>query len=185
MKKEIITLTGDLSSGKTTVSNILIDKLNYQVYRNGEYFRKLAKEHNMDVTSFNKYVESNPNIDKQIELNAKNYAIDHDKLIVDARLGWYSIPESFKVYLTIDIDVASKRAYNDEKRKSTEYFSSEKDHKNDLIKRRLLERDRYLNLYSVDIMDMANYDIVIDTTNKTPEEVSNIIIKEYNDWLKK
>ena len=56
-KKHIITLAGDLASGKGTVSNILAEKLNYKIYRNGEYFRKLAKEHNMDVTSFNKYVE--------------------------------------------------------------------------------------------------------------------------------
>ena len=55
-KKHIISIAGDLASGKGTVSAILAKKLGYTIYKNGEYFRKLAKDHNMDVTEFNKYV---------------------------------------------------------------------------------------------------------------------------------
>ena len=47
-KKHIISLAGDLASGKGAVSKELADRLNYEIYRNGEYFRKLAKEHNME-----------------------------------------------------------------------------------------------------------------------------------------
>jgi len=53
VKKEIISLTGELSSGKGTVSKILMRDLNYGVYRNGDYFRKLAQEKGMSVTEFN------------------------------------------------------------------------------------------------------------------------------------
>ena len=31
--------------------------------------------------------------------------------------GWYAVPESFKVYLKVDIEVAVERAFNDEARK--------------------------------------------------------------------
>ena len=73
-KKHIISLSGDLASGKGTVSNILTADLNYGIYRNGEYFRKLAKEMGMDVTSFNVYVKEHPEIDRQIENSAAEYA---------------------------------------------------------------------------------------------------------------
>ena len=63
-KKHVISIAGDLASGKGTVSTILAERLNYGVYRNGEYFRKLAKEMNMDITTFNKYAK---NIKKLIE----------------------------------------------------------------------------------------------------------------------
>ena len=66
-KKHIISLTGDLASGKGETSKILTEKLGYGIYRNGQYFRKLAKEMNMSVTEFNIYVEGHPEIDKQIE----------------------------------------------------------------------------------------------------------------------
>ena len=56
MKKHIISITGDLASGKGTVSSLLISRLNYSVYRNGEAFRNMAKEHGMDVIEFNEYV---------------------------------------------------------------------------------------------------------------------------------
>lgn len=183
MKKEIISIAGELASGKGAVSNVLIEKLKYGIYRNGEYFRKLAKEHNMDVTSFNKYVENHPEIDRQIEKSASEYAKEHDKFIIDARLGWYAVPESFKVYLTVDIDEAAKRAFNDEKRKETEKFDTIEEQKQDLIKRYELENERYFSLYNVRKEDLSNYDLVIDTTKITPEEVANKIIEEYEKWL--
>ena len=124
MKKNIISLAGDLASGKGTVSKILMQKLNYGVYRNGEYFRSLAKKMNMTVTEFNKYVVEHPEIDQQIEKSAAEYAKDHNNFIIDARLGWYAVPESFKVYLTVDINEAAKRAFYDKNRKDTENLAT-------------------------------------------------------------
>ena len=56
-KKHIISLAGDLASGKGETSKILTEKLGYGIYRNGQYFRELAKKMNMSVTEFNIYVE--------------------------------------------------------------------------------------------------------------------------------
>ena len=39
MKKNIISVSGELASGKSTIIKILMESLNYTVYRNGEYFR--------------------------------------------------------------------------------------------------------------------------------------------------
>ena len=183
MKKEIISIAGELASGKGAVSSVLTEKLNYGIYRNGEYFRKLAKEHNMDVTSFNKYVEKHPEIDLQIEKSASEYAETHDKFVIDARLGWYAVPESFKVYLTVDINEAARRAFNDENRKETESFNTIEEQKEDMIKRYKLENERYYNLYNVRKEDKSNYDLVLDTTNNTPEEIADIIIEKYKEWL--
>lgn len=182
-KKNIISLSGDPASGKGTVSNILIEKLGYGIYRNGEYFRKLAKENNMTLSEFGEYVKLHPEIDIEIENSAKEYAKTHDNFIIDARLGWYSVPESFKVYLKVDIDESAKRAFYDGARKDVENYQSLEEYKNSLIERKTLENERYLSLYGINRDDMSNYDLVIDTTKKTPEEVSDIIINEYKNWL--
>ncbi len=184
--KNIITLTGDLASGKSTISKILAEKLGYEIYRNGAYFRELAKEHNMDVTEFNKYVEEHPEekIDEQIEFSAQKYAMEHDNLIIDARLGYFSVPESFKLYLKVDIDEAAKRAFNDLERKDSENHSSIEEQKQDMIKRRESEKERYLKTYNIDVTDLSNFDLVLDTTNMTIDEEINIILKEYNKWQK-
>ena len=182
-KKHIISLSGDLASGKGTVSNILTADLNYGIYRNGEYFRKLAKEMGMDVTSFNVYVKEHPEIDRQIENSAAEYAKQNDNFVIDARLGWYAVPESFKVYLKVDLDVSAQRAFYDEKRKSTEKFNTVEEQKQDIIRRYNYENERYRNLYQIRKNDMSNYDLVVDTTDKTPEEVAKIIEEEYSKWL--
>ena len=182
-KKHIISLAGDLASGKGETSKILTEKLGYGIYRNGQYFRELAKNMNMSVTEFNIYVENHPEIDRQIENSAAEYAKTHDNFIIDARLGWYAVPESFKVYLKVDIDVAAKRAFFDKDRKDTENFASIEEQKQDMIKRYNLENERYYNLYHVRKEDLSNYDLVVDTTNISPTEVAEKIIEEYKKWL--
>lgn len=183
MKKNIISLAGDLASGKGTVSKLLMEEMKFGIYRNGEYARKLAKDMGLNITSFNEYLAKHPEIDLQIEKSASEYAQNHDHFIIDARLGWYAVPESFKVYLKVDIDVAANRAFLDCNRKETEKFDTVQEQKQDMIRRYQLENERYWKLYQVRKDDMSNYDLVIDTTNMTPNEVSEKIKKEYLKWL--
>lgn len=184
-KKHIISLGGQLASGKGAVSEILQKELNFGIYKNGDYFRKLALEMGMDVTSFNIYVIEHPEIDRQIEYSAKEYAQNNDNFLIDARLGWYAVPESFKVFLKVDVDEAARRAFNDLKRKRTENFATVEEQKEDMIKRYKLENERYFRLYGVKKEDESNYDLIIDTTNITPQEVANKIKEEYFNWLNK
>ena len=48
-----------------------------------------------------------------------------------------------------------------------------------LTLRREREKKRYYDFYGVDITDMDNYDLVVDTTDKTPEEVAEAIAQAY------
>lgn len=182
-KKNIISLAGDLGSGKSTVAKLLMEELDFGIYRNGDYVRQLAKEKGLSITSFNEYLADHPEIDIQIEKSAAQYAQDHNNFIIDARLGWYAVPDSFKVYLTVDIDIAAKRAFDDAKRKETEDFDTVEEQKQDMIRRYNLENERYWNLYKVRKEDMSNYDLVIDTTYVTPENVANEIKVKYLEWL--
>ena len=183
MKKNIISISGDPASGKGAVSEILKEELNYVLYKNGEYFRKLAKEKNMTLEEFGEYVGNHPEIDQQIEESAKEYAKDHDNFIIDARLGFYVVPESFKIYLTVDLDEAAKRAFLDKNRKDVESYNSVEEYKKALKDRFESENERYLRLYNVKKDDLNNYDLVVDTTDKTPNEVVDIVIKNYESWL--
>ena len=183
MKRRIISLSGDLASGKGTVSKILVKELNYGLYKNGDYFRALGQKMGMDVTTFNKYVEEHPEIDRAIENSAAEYAKVHDEFIIDARLGFYAVPESFKVYLQVDLEEGARRAFYDENRKGSENLKTLEEQKQDMKKRFELENKRYWNLYGVRKEDLSNYDLVIDTTKITPEQVAKKIIDAYKRWL--
>lgn len=184
MNIHIISIAGDIASGKGTVTAFLQKELGYEVYKNGEYVRRLAKEMNMSIIEFQEYLNAHEEVDRQVEKSASIYAAEHDNLIIDARLGFYAVPYSFKVYLKVDLDEAAKRAYNDSLRKDTEIYSSIEKAKEDIKYRYEQENMRYLKTYNVKRDDMSNYDLVIDTTNKIPEEVANIILNEYKIWLR-
>ena len=125
-KKNIISLAGELASGKGAVSKLLCEVLNYTVYRNGEYVRKLAKEKGLDITSFNEYLKDHPEIDRQIEKSAAEYAKSHDYFIIDARLGWYAVPESFKVYLVVELPKGLFMMRHEKQLRNFQQFKSKK-----------------------------------------------------------
>ena len=98
--------------------------------------------------------------------------------------GWYAVPESFKVYLKVDINIAAKRVFNDETRRDSERkFETVEEQKQDIEKRYNLENARYFELYGVRKEDESNYDLVLDTSNLTPNEVADKIEEEYKKWL--
>lgn len=184
MNIHIITMAGDIASGKGTVTSLLKEELGYEIYKNGEYVRKLAKDMNMSIVEFQEYLNQHEEIDREVEKSASIYAKEHDNLIIDARLGFYAVPHSFKVYLKVDLREAARRAYNDSLRKDTETYNSIEDAMRDIKYRYDQENMRYLKTYNVKRDDMNNYDLVIDTTQKAPEEVANIILTQYREWLK-
>ncbi len=181
-RKDVISITGDLASGQSTVSKMLAEDLNYHLYRNGTYFRSLAIEKGMSVTEFGEYVENHPDIDKQIEKSATEYASTHQNIVIDAKMGWYAVPESFKVYLKVDLDIAAKRAFADPNRKRSEDLPTLQAQKEDMIRRTKNDLSRYFRLYHVHRDDMSNYDLVLDTSNLTPKEVLKKIKEEYEKW---
>jgi len=185
MKKHVITISGNIASGKSEVSKIIADKLSYEIYRASDEFRRLSREANMTLVDFNEHIEVNPDIDIYVDECTKKYVSNRDSLIVDARLGFFLIDNAFDVYLKADIDMAARRLYAVSKQRGKEEeYSSEIDARNGIISREKSEVARYKDRYNVDITDMSNYTCVIDTTNITAEEAAEIIMQEYNKWLK-
>ena len=51
-----------------------------------------------------------------------------------------------------------------------------------LISRRALEVERFKRIYNVDIDNDYNFDYVIDTTYKTPDEICDLILKRFEKF---
>ena len=48
--------------------------------------------------------------------------------------------------------------------------------------RRESEKKRYMEQYGVNIKDMRNYSLIVDTSHATPDEVAEIIISSFAKW---
>jgi cytidylate kinase len=178
---KIISITGDLGSGKSTVSHLLRERLGYDYVYTGNIQREIAKRYNMTTLELNKYSETHPEIDEEIDTTFKSLN-DSNHLIVDSRLAWFFIPKSFKIFLKTDIAVSAQRISSDIWRE-TENYASQDEAIDKIVARKESEIKRYMNLYGVDCSDLSNFDHVIDTSYISPEEVADNIIAKYNVWL--
>ena len=76
----------------------------------------------------------------------------------------------------MDINTAVERICT-ANRGEVESYTSLKDAKTKILQRKSSENYRYLSKYKVDCSDMNNYDIIIDTTCRTPQEAADIIME--------
>ena len=178
-----ISLSGDLGSGKSTVGEILTNKYNLEKVSIGDILRKMASEYHMDVIEFNKYMEKHPEFDELVDNKLKEYESVKGNFLFDSRMAWHFVPSSFKVYMKAEVETSAKRILKADR--TTENYKSLDEAVEQIKKRRASEKVRYQNLYGVDIMDMANYDLVIKTDDKTPKELAQIICEEFEKFLTK
>ena len=173
-----ITITGDLGSGKSSVTSILKEKLKFEVISVGTIQRKLAEKYRINsIEAFNKYMEIHPEIDMECDKMVAELG-KQSGLIFDSRLAWHFVENSFKVYLSVDENIAMKRIFSDQKRINESHSDPEQAGISNR-KRRESEIARFKSLYNVDMNDFSNYDLVIDTSALTPEEVAEHILTAY------
>ena len=173
----IISLTGDLGSGKSTVSAILCKQLHYEYIYTGQIQRRIAERYAMTTNELNVYAETHPEIDCEIDDTFKSL-VDADSLIVDSRMAWFFVPTSFKVFLKTNIVVSAKRISGDQRR-INENYESIQEAALKIVERKKSEVKRYKQYYGVDCLDLTNYNLIIDTTEISPDEVCDIILKEF------
>lgn len=178
-----ISLTGDLGSGKSHVSRVLSEKLGFRIVSTGSIQREIAAKYNMTTLELNEYTKTHPEIDDEIDGTISRLQDTKESLIFDSRLAWHFAPKSFKVYLTVNIDEAARRIFNDNR--TSENYQSIEEAKNKILARRKSELERFKDYYNVDYSDLKNYDLIVDTTEITPEEVCEIVIEAFTLWLNK
>ena len=177
-----ISLAGDLGSGKSTVGKILGERFGAEIVSIGRLQRKMASDLGMDTCDFNRYQESHPEFDKILDGKLAEYEKKEGNYIFDSRLAWHFVPSSFAVYLKCDREEAARRIIG--AKRDDESYEDEKQALERLFLRRASEKERYLDFYGVDITDMNNYDLVIDTTDRSPEAVAEEIVKGWKNHYK-
>ncbi len=185
MKRHVITISGNIASGKSEVSSLLADSLSYELYKASEEFRHQAREKNMTLVEFNEYLENKPELDIYVDNCTNEYIKDKSKIVVDARLGFYFVKDAFDVFLKADTSVAAERLFQAALfRGKEEQYDSVEEAKEGIVRREEAEKMRYFYRYGINITDMNNYCCVIDTTNMTSKQVAAKILEQYNKWLK-
>ena len=171
----IITICGPAGSGKSSVSKLLAEKLGFRHYSMGDMRRKMAQETGITLAELNKIGEQEDFTDKDVDEYQKKLGETEDNFVIDGRMSWHFIPKSLKVYLDANIEVRSRREFENDK--ISEKFRSLEEAKEGIQKRDESDILRYRKYYNLNVHDKAHFDLVIDTSNNTIEQTVNEILE--------
>ncbi len=188
MKKDKITIQGPNGCGKSSTAKLLLEFLpGYTLHSTGTIARTMAAANNMTIEEYVVYARDNDIpfdsiIDQSLkDLNVKN------KVVVESRLGYHFLPESFKVYLDIDLEIAAVRRHTQLQQMDFEKYKDLTivQVRDMLQKRNENDREKYVQLYKTDYTDLTQYDLVINTgdpINQIGRVVGDILL-QYPLWL--
>lgn len=184
MKQAIITISGLPGSGKSTIADHVASKLEWNRFSTGDFMREIAHERGISLSELLKIAESNPEIDRTIDARSKSLA-GSENIVIDSRLAFHFIPDSFAVYLDVDLDEAARRIHGDtteSREKAGENHTVIEETKEQMLDRIAGEKKRFMNLYDIDHTDPDNYNLVINTTDKKIAAITDEVIEAYKTW---
>jgi cytidylate kinase len=186
-KKHIITISGKPGSGKSSTADKVAELLGYTRHSSGDMVRKILAREGLTLEEYNSRAKDDAAFDTKVD-EALRELRSHKDIVIDSRLGFYWIPESFKVYLDLDLSIATARIYKDTlsnslRKSSGEGGTSLPDVARQVQTRMQNERDRFRDLYGVDPYNTEHFDLVINTSRHSPQTVALAIFDTYKKWL--
>lgn len=173
----IITISGFPGSGKSTIGKIIAEKLGYRYFSMGDLRGEIARRHNLTIDELNKIGETEDWTDKEIDTYQKNLGATEDNLIVEGRLSFYFIPQSFKIFLNVEINESARRALENRQERTDEKLPDNIEETAAQLSQRLeSDKKRYQKYYGVSYDDPHNFDLFLDTTRLSISQVVDIIL---------
>ena len=175
-----ITITGNLGGGKSSVCKEL-EKYGFKIITGGGLFRDIAREKGISVLELNELAKADRTIDDLIDNRTAKIGREEDNILFDSRLAWHFAPYSFKVFLLTDSYEAARRTFAGGAREAEEY--TDINATMDGLKQRAdLERERFKELYNIDYYDRNNYDLIIESTYASPEQIAKEIMRNFAEY---
>ncbi len=187
-KKHIITISGKPGSGKSSTADKVAELLGYTRYSSGDMVRNLLSREGLTLAEYNERAKSDHALDEKVDVMLRNLR-NKNNLVIDSRLGFYWLPESFKVYLDLDIQVATVRIFKDAVSNQGRTKGGELAHSLDAVAKQVKfrmenEQRRFKDMYGIDPYNLEHFDLIIDTSRHSPQTVALTIFDTYRRWLK-
>ena len=178
----IITITGKLGGGKSTIAKMLARHYKLKHYSAGDFMREIAMKKGMSLLELSKETEKSREIDEFIDARDTMLGKTQKNFVIDSRLAFHFIPNSIKVFLDVSLDEGARRifgSYRPDERENTTLAKTKQN-----IKRRMRSEEmRFRKYYGLNVMDRKNYDIVVNTTKLSINGVFDAVKRGINEIL--
>ena len=172
----IITINGKPGCGKTTVAKIVAKEIGYKHLSGGDMRGEIAERHNMTIDELNKVAETEEWTDREVDDYLKKLGETEDNICMDSWTAFHFIPHATKVFIDCDFDVAAERIFKDQ-RPDEEHQDTAEGVREMISGRWEKCRQRWIRYYGFDIANIENYDLVVDSSHKTIQQVVDDILE--------
>jgi CMP/dCMP kinase len=159
-----ILLSGLSGTGSTTAAKRIAADLGLRYIYGGQIFRNLAAERGNPLEELAESLEKNPEVEAEIDRRLLEAAKEDNVLIESRTIGWLfprDLP-AMRIWLTCDLAERLDRV----ERRENHARSRE-----NLLRREASDNRRYCHLYGIEPEDYSPFDLILDTTDMSVDEV--------------
>lgn len=166
----IITISGMPGSGKSTVAKLLATQLGYKHYSMGDLRGKMAMERSLTIDGLNELGKREDWTDREPDEYQAKLGKTEDNFVIDSWLGFHFIPHSFKIFIDVDPRTGAERVFKNQRPDEPPMKTVKATQT--MLTRRAAETDaRFKTYYHVSYQDHSHYDLMLDSTHETPEQL--------------
>ena len=168
-----ITVSGLPGSGTSTLVQGICAAKGWSALNGGDVFREEAASRGLSVADFSQLCKSDPTVDRELDYRLVQAMEDmNGPEIVESRLaGWWAYRneiDCIRIWIEVELnerlDRVTMREGDDVRRREESLLREEAD------------RQRYTELYDIDILSMEPYDLVIDGTKPSATDVLEVVL---------
>lgn len=159
-----ILLSGLSGTGSTTAAERIAADLGLDYVYGGQIFRNLAVERGVSLEELAESLETNQETEREIDRRLIGEGMRDNVLVEGRTIGWIFPTEipALRIWLTCDIGERLSRV----QRREHHPRSAE-----NLLRREASDNRRYRALYGIEPEDFSPFQLVLDTTRLSVDEV--------------
>ncbi len=166
-----ITIFGMAGTGKTSTGKEIAKRLGYKFFSGGDFARATAANLGVTLNEIDELSKHDSKYDIERDRVIVDFGKTHPDFVVEARLAWHFIPDSFRICFKCHFDERTRRIAGREGKDLAQVRAETREREASIYER----FDKYYGLKNFE--DEKNFDLIVDTEKNNFNQVVEIIMR--------